>query len=81
MVADPAVGLVDPVEEARWKIFDATVQAIGEFFPLGSGAGTFEDVLRRFHPMDLPGGTINRAHNDYLETIVEMGLPAAGIPG
>jgi len=66
--------LQDPVEEARWKIFDATVQAIGEFFPLGSGAGTFEDVLRRFHPMDLPGGTINRAHNDYLEWLLEVGL-------
>lgn len=67
----------DPVEDGRWKIFDATVQAMGEFFPLGSGAGTFEDVLRRFHPVDFPGVTINRAHNDYLEWILECGLIAA----
>ncbi|MFZ1640255.1 MAG: O-antigen ligase family protein [Candidatus Contendobacter sp.] len=66
----------DPMEDGRWKIFDATVQAIGEFFPLGSGAGTFEDVLRRFHPVDFPGVTINRAHNDYLEWLLECGLIA-----
>ena len=69
--------LQDPVEDGRWKIFDATIQAIGEFFPLGSGAGTFEDVMRRFHPADFPGVTINRAHNDYLEWLLEFGLMAA----
>jgi hypothetical protein len=67
----------DPFEDGRWKVFDATVQAIGEFFPLGSGAGTFVDVLRRFHPVDIPGVTINRAHNDYLEWLLESGLLAA----
>jgi O-antigen ligase len=66
----------DPFEDGRWKVFDATVQAIGEFFPLGSGAGTFVDVLRRFHPADYPGVTINRAHNDYLEWMLEFGLMA-----
>lgn len=71
--------LQDPVEDGRWKIFDATIQAIGEFFPLGSGAGTFEDVMRRFHPADFPGVTINRAHNDYLEWLLEFGLMAAGL--
>ncbi|AUB83909.1 O-antigen ligase family protein [Candidatus Thiodictyon syntrophicum] len=53
------------------------MQAIGEFFPLGSGAGTFLDVLRRFHPLTMPGVTINRAHNDYLEWLLEFGLIAA----
>ncbi len=67
----------DPFEDGRWTVFDATVQAIGEFFPLGSGAGTFIDVLRRFHPLAMPGLTINRAHNDYLEWLLEFGLIAA----
>ena len=66
----------DPFEDGRWKVFDPTVRAIGEFFPLGSGAGTYLDVLRRFHPADLPGVTINRAHNDYLEWFLEFGLVA-----
>ncbi len=69
--------LQDPITDARWKIFDVTVQAIGQFFPLGSGAGTFEAVLRRFHPLDLPGVIINYAHNDYLEWLLEAGLGAA----
>ena len=69
--------LQDPLEDGRWKIFDATVQAIGEFFPLGSGVGTFESVMRRFHPADFPGVTITRAHNDYLEWLLELGLMAA----
>ena len=69
--------LQDPIADARWRIFDATLQAIGEFFPLGSGVGTFEEVMRRFHPLDLPGITINHAHNDYLEWMLEAGLGAA----
>lgn len=69
--------LQDPLADGRWKIFDATVQAIGEFFPLGSGPGTFEAVMRRFHPADFPGVTINHAHNDYLEWLLEFGLIAA----
>lgn len=68
--------LQDPIADGRWKIFDATLQAIGEFFPLGSGAGTFEEVMRRFHPIDFPGVTINHAHNDYLEWMLEAGLGA-----
>ena len=66
----------DPVEDGRWRIIDATLQAVGTFFPLGSGGGTFEDVFRRFHPLDFPGVTVNRAHNDYLEWLLEYGLLA-----
>lgn len=68
--------LQDPLADGRWRIFDATVQAAGQFFPLGSGAGTFEAVMRRFHPPDFPGVTINHAHNDYLEWFLEGGLGA-----
>jgi O-antigen ligase len=32
--------------------------------------------MRRFHPADFPGVTINRAHNDYLEWLLEFGLIA-----
>lgn len=67
----------DALADGRWPIFDASLEAIRHFFPLGSGAGTFETVLRRFHPADLPGMTINSAHNDYLEWLLEAGLGAA----
>lgn len=68
--------LQDPLTDGRWLIFDATAQAAGQFFPLGSGAGTFEAVMRRFHPANLPGVTVNHAHNDYLEWFLEGGLGA-----
>ena len=67
----------DPIEDGRVKIFEATLQAIGQFFPFGSGAGTYQAVMHRFHPIDFPGVTINHAHNDYLEWILGNGLSAA----
>ena len=67
-------------EDGRWGIFDATVRAIGEFFPLGSGAGTFVEVMHRFHPLGFMQGLyINRAHNDYLEWVLEFGLMAVAL--
>jgi O-antigen ligase len=51
--------------------------AIGEFFPLGSGIGTFNQVFPRFQGADLNGMFINRAHNDYLEWMMEGGIVAA----
>jgi O-antigen ligase len=67
-------------EDGRWGIFGATVRAIGEFFPLGSGAGTFVEVMHRFHPLGfMPGLYINHAHNDYLEWLLEFGLIAGAL--
>lgn len=68
----------DPLSDGRWSIFSGTLQAIGQFFPLGSGGSTFLEVFRRFHPPDFaPGLFVSHAHNDYLEWIMEGGLIAA----
>ncbi len=68
----------DPLGDARWSIFSGTLKAIAEFFPLGSGGGTFVEVFRSFRPADLTvDAYVNRAHNDYLEWIMEGGLLAA----
>jgi O-antigen ligase len=69
--------LRDPLEEGRWTIFAGSLQAAGEFFPLGSGGGSFAEVFQRFQPADFMGGFVHRAHNDYLEWLVVGGLPAA----
>jgi O-antigen ligase len=69
--------LDDPMREGRWAIFAGTLQAINEFFPFGSGSGSFAEVFHRFQPADFLGGFIHRAHNDYLEWIMVGGLPAA----
>lgn len=67
----------DPLQDARWLIFSDVANAIGEFFPLGSGAGTFNQVYPHFQGYAFADKFVNRAHNDYLEWIMEGGLLAA----
>jgi O-antigen ligase len=62
--------------DGRTHIFELTLEAIHDWPIFGTGLGTFRDVfpLYRTEDMTLP---VAQAHNDYLETIVELGLPAA----
>ena len=66
-------GLVD---HTRLSIYAGTIQGIREFFPFGSGLGSYPAVFRRFQPGDVPH-FVNHAHNDYLEWLFEGGLAAA----
>lgn len=70
---------LDPLGDGRWSIYASVSAAIGEFFPLGSGIGTFNQAYLRFHAPDLTGIFINRAHNDYLEWVMEGGIIAAAL--
>lgn len=67
----------DPLQDSRWEIFNTTITAIGEFFPVGSGIGTFSQIFPRFQESGFNGTFVNRAHNDYLEWIMEGGIIAA----
>lgn len=71
--------LTDHLQDARWTIYASVYQVIGEFLPFGSGMGTFAEVFQRYQPAELSGVFINRAHNDYLEWIMEGGVLAAVI--
>lgn len=72
----------DPLRDVRWEIFEVSWQAMKEFFPLGSGAGTYPQVIAAKQGAFLGGETyINHAHNDYLEWWVEGGLPAMVLTG
>ncbi|MBU4524773.1 MAG: O-antigen ligase family protein [Desulfomicrobium sp.] len=44
----------------------------------GTGLGTYPEVGRAYQNAFGPGQRASHAHNDYLETAVELGLPAAG---
>jgi O-antigen ligase len=68
----------DPLEDGRWPIFDATVEGIKQFFPIGSGPGTFQAVFFAFQPPELLN-FVNHAHNDYLELLFETGLISIGV--
>lgn len=66
------------LEDARWSIFGTSITALGQFFPFGSGLGTFPDIYRRFQPAEIDL-FVNHAHNDYIEYLFEGGLLAAAV--
>lgn len=61
-------------EDARFTLFELGFQGAGQFFPFGSGPGTFPDVFPSLQPVELGRFFINRAHNDYLEWFFDAGL-------
>jgi hypothetical protein len=67
----------DPLADGRWAILGASWQAMRDYLPFGSGAGTYAEVIRAYHPSGFGGDVfINHAHNDYLEWMVEGGVLA-----
>jgi O-antigen ligase len=66
----------DMAEEGRWPVYEILVQAITDAPVTGFGLGNFKTVfpLYRDHTVI---GYYDRAHNDYLELIFELGIPAA----
>jgi len=63
------------VELSRQTSFALTLRAAGEYFPIGSGIGSFQPVYRTQEPLISVGGTfMNHAHSDWLELLLETGL-------
>lgn len=61
---------------SRATLAATTAKAIAEFFPAGSGLGTFQEVYRTADDPDrVSREYTNHAHNDYLEIALELGLP------
>lgn len=51
---------------------------VGEYAPFGSGFGTFAQAYRLHEDPDLVNWIhVNHVHNDYLELVVELGVPGA----
>lgn len=64
--------------EYRPDIWRDTIFAIDQYWPLGSGLGTFTRVIGPAERLDAIGPALpNRAHNDYLELLLEAGAPGA----
>ncbi|MGF1549993.1 MAG: O-antigen ligase family protein [Sphingomonadaceae bacterium] len=63
-------------ELTRRAIFARTIEAARDFFPIGSGIGTFREVYAIYeNPAAISHLFVNHAHNDYLELALETGLP------
>jgi len=63
---------------SRVETYARTVEAIRDYVLLGSGLGTFQDVFPAYR-LELSAGrhVWDKAHNDYLELILGLGVPAA----
>lgn len=63
--------------EFRPELWRDSIFALGQYWPIGSGQGTFVPVMIAAERLEVVDPTIpNRAHNDFLELAIEGGLPA-----
>ena len=61
---------------SRQHIWSSTADSIAATFPAGTGLGTFARVYAlQDNPAAVDSSYVNHAHNDYLELILELGLP------
>lgn len=58
----------------RWNHWPAAVQSLVTYFPTGAGLGTYGFASLPFQE-NTTDGWYKQAHNQYLETAVESGLP------
>lgn len=62
--------------DSRFDYWPDVILAIRQYFPWGSGIGTFDTVYRTVENLNLVEPTyINHAHNEYLQIALEAGLP------
>jgi O-antigen ligase len=62
--------------ESRREMWSTSLRAISDYFPTGSGIGSFPRVYDTYENVAAVDRTIvNHAHNDYLEIALEAGLP------
>ncbi len=64
--------------ELRLKNLPAVIEAVRDFFPLGSGFGSFTPLFQHYEADgSLRNAYFNNAHNDFIELVLTGGLAAA----
>ncbi|EQB04734.1 O-antigen ligase family protein [Sphingobium baderi] len=68
---------LDPGEDVRRRGLSTVLAMISAYFPAGTGFGSFDPMFRIHEPLALLKRTyFNHAHNDFLEILLDGGLPA-----
>jgi O-antigen ligase len=68
--------------EHRTQFLPIYVTMVRDFFPVGSGFGSFDSVFRAYEPASsMISEYLNHAHNDLAQILIEGGLPAAILLG
>jgi O-antigen ligase len=69
---------LDAADDGRAEFGPTAFEMARDFFPVGSGFGSFDPVFRAYEPLEVLGPQyVNHAHNDWLELVITGGLPAA----
>src|SRR3546814_13372301 len=69
---------IDPGQDMRARGLPTVLSMIAAYFPAGAGFGGFDPIFRLHEPFRLLKPTyFNHAHNDFLEVVLDGGLPAA----
>lgn len=75
-IADEIVGRDLVSFQSRAHMWRGTLELIGRTFPAGTGLGSFPLIYPLIEDPAMVGRTfVNHAHNDYLELLLETGLP------
>jgi O-antigen ligase len=64
--------------DLRFDIDSGTWRAIADHYAIGTGLGSFQFIYAPYQPQSV-GLFVNLAHNDYLENMLELGVPAAAM--
>jgi O-antigen ligase len=81
VAADRAVSInrvfaSDPGQDMRSRGLSTVLSMLTDYFPFGSGLGSFDPTFRIHEPVELLKLTyFNHAHNDFLEVVIDTGLP------
>lgn len=70
------IATADLDNDSRIALYRLTTEAIADHPWLGTGLGSFASVFRLYQTEALPG-YYDLAHNDYLQNLLELGIPAA----
>jgi len=69
-------------KDARWELWADTLYAMRRVWPFGSGIGTIVPMLEAAERLEVVDQTRPvRAHNDWLEWLLEAGLPGVIVLG
>ncbi len=75
-VLERATRRFDRLHDTRFDFWPDVRWAIDQYFPVGSGMGTFDTVFRSAERLAMVAPNyVNHAHNDYLEVALEAGVP------
>lgn len=64
--------------DLRWRVTGDLIALVQHYFPAGTGFGSFDPIFRQQERFELLQLTyLNHAHNDFIEVLLDGGLPAS----